>query len=234
MRTIVRDLSRRTRQRFSQPRHAWGPSLRPSSRRSLRRSPLNESLTIAKPISGRRRTSPGGRSSQYLIGCTFPQPSQGLQLWYRLSRQTVSSMLVERRLRWPTRVQRRLLDDTASRWRTWLNRRTWLRLRPALQRNRLAMLLRRVPELSWSHRPVTSPVMTYFPVDISSPTSKPFVESKTTSTGSSTQSATLPLTSSTPDLGFRQLPPVSLLDGLIPTPSPWNSGLSLPTRGSLS
>ena len=147
MRTVVRNLSRQTRRRFSQRPHALGPSLQPSSRRSLQRSQLNGLPIIAKITSGHRRTSPGGRSSQYLIGCTFPRPSQGLQLWYRLSRQTVSSMLVERRLRWPTQVQRQRLDDIARRCRTWLNRRTYRRLRPALQRNRFRRLVNQFPEL---------------------------------------------------------------------------------------
>ena len=206
MRTVVRNLSRQTRQRFSQLPRALGPSLRPSSQRSLRRSRLNGSPIIVRITSGHRRTSPGGRSSQYLIGCTFPRPSQGLQLWYRLSRQTVSSMLVERRLRWPTLVQRRRLSDIEKRWRTWLSRRTWRRLRPALQRNRFKMLASLCPDPFWSLPPETSSAMMYSRDDISSPTLKQFVESRTTSMGSSISSV-MPLSmSSTMASGFLPSP----------------------------
>nr|DAP64702.1 MAG TPA: hypothetical protein [Caudoviricetes sp.] len=234
MRTVVRNLSRQTRRRFSQLPHALGPSLRPYSRRSLQRSLSNGFPIIAKLTSGRRRTSPGGRSSQYLIGCTFPRPSQGLRLWYRLSRQTVFSTLVVRRSHWRIPVARQRLDDIARRCRTWLSRRTYRRLRPALQRNRFRRLVNQFPELYlWPHQEMFCATM-FSQVGISSQTLKPSVELRTTSTDSSTQSAMLPLTSSMPDLVFRQLPPVSLWDGLTPTPSPWNSDLSLPRRGSLS
>nr|DAX99523.1 MAG TPA: hypothetical protein [Caudoviricetes sp.] len=234
MLTIVRNLSRQTRRRFSQPPRALGPSLLPSSRRSLRRSQLNGSPIIAKITSGRRMTSPGGRSSQYLIGFTFPRPLQGLQLWYRLSRQTVFSTLAVQRSHWRIPVARQRLDDIARRCRTWLNRRTYRRLRPALQRNRFRRLVDHNLGLSlWPHQEMFCATI-LSQGGISNLTSKPFAESRTTSTDSSTQSATRPLMISTPDLVFRQCPPVSLLDGLIQTPSPWNSDLSLPRRGSLS
>nr|DAK23134.1 MAG TPA: hypothetical protein [Caudoviricetes sp.] len=217
MQTIVRDSSRQTRRLFSRPRHASGPLLRPFSRQSLQRSQLRKSLTTVRPIFAHPKTSRGRRSFQYRIEYIFPRPSQAYALWYRLSRRTVSSMLVERHSHLHTQVAKRHLDDTARRCRTWLNRRTYRRLHPALQRNRFKRLLSQFPELYlWPHQE-TFCAMMFSRVGISDQTLKPFAESRTISTDSLTQTRMLPLTNSTPDLVCRQLPPVSLLDGLIPT-----------------
>ena len=202
MRTVLRNSSRQTLRLFSRPRHASGPLLRPYSQRSLLHSQLRRSQTTAKPIFAHPKTSLGRRSSQYHIEYIFPRPSQAYALWYRSSRRIVFSTLEERRSHWLTQVRKRRLSDIEKRWRTWLSRRTARRLKPALQRNRFKMLANLCPDPFWSLPLETSSAMMYSRDDISSPTLKQSVESRTTSMGSSISSV-MPLSmSSTMASGF--------------------------------